>query len=61
MHSTYWKNGLINIEYYQIINKKNGIYKQYYHTGQLQEEHNYVDDVLHGSFITYDSNGNITS
>ena len=61
MHTTYFINGLINIEYYQINNKKNGIYKQYYQTGQLQEERNYVDDVLHGSYITYAINGNITS
>ena len=50
---------MLSEEYFQINNKKQGIYKSYYETGQLWEEVNYIDDKREEIYKSYYETGQL--
>jgi antitoxin component YwqK of YwqJK toxin-antitoxin module len=49
----------LNEEYYEIDEKKEGIYKRYYGNGNLMKICNYIDDKRNGEFKSYHMNGQL--
>lgn len=55
----YYPNGQKEIEYELKYNKRNGLFKQWYATGEEWIEENYLNDIKHGEFTIFYPNGNI--
>ncbi len=59
----FFENGSIEAEegyvYRDFAEIKEGKFKKYYESGQLQSAYTYVDDKVQGEYITYHNNGAI--
>ena len=53
----YYSSDNLKSEVFIINNKREGIYKEYYETGEIKTTRTYISDNIHDKEITYDIDG----